>query len=503
MSNPNPATATTPFPRWLLWGGLLVLGAYAFLLARNFSPVAAGADSSGYLNSARLLASGHLGMELRSPPEFGPQEKLFRQQFQPHGFAPFEGRERLSPTYAVGLPLHLAAASLVLGWHTGPIAVGVGAALAGVLLCYAVARQLGVERPLAAAGAAALAAYPVYIYMSLQPLSDVLSAAWCLAAVAAALRSRERRAWALACGAAFGVGVLVRSTNALLLPALLVLLGADPRRLLLAVAGGIPFALWQGYYNHALYGSPFQSGYVNILAAFGWRYGAPTAWHFLLWLALMLPAVLLPFAVATVARSGEPVAVRWALGLWFGAFFVVYAFYEISHEVWWCLRFILPGTPALILAGLLGVQRIWRTPALRVVSAAVILAWAVALGWFWPKKHHLYLTRQFEQDYADAAVKAREHFPTGALVLAGHHSGSLYFYTGFSVLRWELVNPEEFARYRSLAQGAGRAICAVLYDSEEKEALKERCRGAWTKLATVHNVSLWRLEPDASAPSRP
>src|SRR2546429_4886039 len=100
MSNPNPSGAILRARRRLFWWGGIALAGYAVFLAWNFSPVAAGADSSGYLNSARLLASGQIAMEMRTPPEFGPQENLFRAQFQPHGFTPFEGRRKLSPTYA-------------------------------------------------------------------------------------------------------------------------------------------------------------------------------------------------------------------------------------------------------------------------------------------------------------------------------------------------------------------------------------------------------------------
>src|SRR5262245_60832301 len=100
MSNPNPPAAPGRLPGGLWWLGRLGLIAYAVFLGRQFSNVAGGADSSGYLNSARLLAAGKIRSELRAPPEFGPEDKLFRAQFQPHGFAPFEGREGLSPTYA-------------------------------------------------------------------------------------------------------------------------------------------------------------------------------------------------------------------------------------------------------------------------------------------------------------------------------------------------------------------------------------------------------------------
>ena len=94
-----------------------------------------------------------------------------------------------------------------------------------------------------------------------------------------------------AAGAAFAAAVLTRPTNLLLAPALVVLIGWKPRQLLAFVAGGLPGAAWLAWYNHALYGHPLASGYGNIGAAFGVRYGAPTALHFGKWLALLLPAV--------------------------------------------------------------------------------------------------------------------------------------------------------------------------------------------------------------------
>ena len=49
-----------PVPRWLIWAALPCLLWYAFFLGRHFAPVAAGADSSGYMHSGRLLAAGRL-----------------------------------------------------------------------------------------------------------------------------------------------------------------------------------------------------------------------------------------------------------------------------------------------------------------------------------------------------------------------------------------------------------------------------------------------------------
>ncbi len=500
MSNPNPPAAAAPARPLLFWIGAVAVILYGFFLWGNFSNVAAGADSSGYLNSARLLASGQLAAEMRAPPEFGPPAGLRRQQFQPHGFAPFAGNPKLSPTYAVGLPLHLALAGKLFGWSLAPFLIGVGGALAGLVLLYGIARQLELEPWLAFAGAVMFAAYPVVIFSSLTPISDTLATTWCLAAIFAALQAKKNSTWAIACGAAVAIAVLVRATNLLILPAVITLVGFNPRRLALAALGGAPGAVWLGYYDHALYGSALRTGYVDITEAFAWKYGAPTALHFLQWLALLLPAVLLALPVAAALRRTQSARTLGALALWFTPFAALYSFYEISHEVWWCLRFILPGTPALILAALLGVETLVHSRAARVRAAVALMLWGAALSWFWTKKFHLLLTKTYEQAYADAAHAARAEFPANALVVVGIHSGALYYYTAFPILRWEFVSTQEFARFHRLTTQAGRSICAVLHETEERSALQERCPGNWRKIGSRGNFSLWRLDPTAESP---
>lgn len=506
MSNPNPPFAAAIWSRAAGWIAAVALAGYAVFLGWNFSPYAGGADSSGYLNSARLLATGQLAAEPRIPAEFGPDERVIRQHFQPHGFVPFDGNPKLSPTYPVGVPLHLALAGRLVGWTAAPYLVGLASALATLGLTYAVARQLGLPPLLATTGAAIIAVYPVFVFMSLQPLSDTPATAWSLAAVWTALRARDRAGWAAACGAALAVAVLVRATNLLLLPALVVLLGLDGRRLGLAILGGLPGAMWLGYYQHALYGSAFRSGYVDISQAFGWAYGGPTALHFAQWLALLLPAVLL--VLPWRSRRGSPARGRElaALALWFGTFACFYIFYEISHEVWWNLRFLLPGTPALILAGLLGLEALARnrTPAtanrLRLGAALGLTVWAAVLGGYWTQRFHLLLTKTYERAYADAATAARARFAPGTLVVAGLQSGTLLYYTDLPLLRWEFVRPEQFSRFLTRVKQAGRPVGAVLHKSEEAEALQKNCPGTWTRLETVRDFSLWQL--DGTTPAR-
>ncbi|MGH7959530.1 MAG: ArnT family glycosyltransferase [Opitutaceae bacterium] len=437
------------------------------------------------------------------PPEFARLEGVSPPRFQPLGFASFVHNNRLLPTYPTGFPLHLAAAGRIFGWSWGPRLVEVLGALAGVWLCYAVGREVGLGRALAAAGAVTLAVCPVMVFASIQPLSDTLAMTWCLAAVWMALRTRFHPGWAVACGAAYGVAVLVRPTNILLLPALLMLLGFNWRRLALAALGGLPCVAWLAFYNHALYGGAFRSGYFNWSEFFALRYFTPAVSYFVRWLAVFLPAVLLVLPVAAFWRRDTRTRELYALACWFVPITGLYLFVAFSHEAWTCLRYILPALPALILAAMLGVEAIARScvislaPHLRYGAAVLVAGWAVGMSWYWSRQSALFLIKGYEDAYATASTAARTHFPANTLMLSCHLSGALFYYTDFPVLRWDAITPDEFTKYAALAQRAGVTVGALLFADEEQRALRELCPGEWTRLATVDNVGIWRLAPSA------
>jgi 4-amino-4-deoxy-L-arabinose transferase-like glycosyltransferase len=376
---PPPPSAA---PRWFAWIGTLALLGYALFLAAHTTVVAGGSDSSGYLNSARLLASGRLQTELRVPAEFGPVTPENRAHFSPAGFNHFPGNPHLAPVYPTGFPLHLALAGRLLGWDAGPFLVQLLAAVIAVWLTYLVGRELGLPYPLAATGAAILAVFPVFIFTSIQTLSDTLATAWIMTAVYCGFRAVSAPRWAAACGGAFAIAVLVRPTNLLMAPALLLLVARDLRRFAWFVVAGLPGAAWLLFYNHRLYGGAFESGYGNIYADFGREYVAPSAVHFGRWLACFLPAALLVLPAVALWRRDTRQRGFFAVLLAALPGFIFYLFYGISHEAWWCLRFILPGIPGLILGGLLGVEAMARgvgsrwPAAFRGAVALMLLLWA-------------------------------------------------------------------------------------------------------------------------------
>ena len=472
---------------------MLALIGYGVFLAVNSPAAAGGADSSGYLNRARLFAAGRLTTPLRTVPEWG---RLPAEHLRPLGFMTGPDGRTLAPTYPMGLPLHLAVAGLIAGRELGPVLVGVGGALAALVLLYLVARELGLSPALAAAGAAVFGLFPVTIFIAIQPLSDVLAATWCLAAVWAALRARRAGGWAVACGAAFAVAVLVRPTNALLLPALVVLLG-NWRRLLGATLGGLPGAIGLGTYNHLLYGGALRTGYegaVTLQAV----WVAPTLVHFAKWLAVLLPGVLLLLPVAAL-REGRA---RWRelvpLVLWFAPFVGFYAGYDVSHESWWCLRFLLPAVPALILGGLLGVAALGETGVGRrwrhavTIAAAALVLWAAAASVYWTRHLNVFLTKGYEQAYAESCLWARDHLPPNAVIACMAASGAVFYYTDRPVLRWDQLKAEEFAEYAQAVVRSGRPVYALLFPVERDEALQQRMPGRWEKLAEIRGAGIWK-----------
>jgi 4-amino-4-deoxy-L-arabinose transferase-like glycosyltransferase len=497
MSKPNPPAPSPRADRWFFVAVVVFLGLYAVFLTRHATQVAGGADSSGYLNSARLLAAGQLQSTLRVPDVIAAAEpELNRVHFTPHGFFPHDDQAHLPPTYPPGIPLQFALAGKLLGWTVGPLAIELFSALGALGLCYLVGRECGLGRGMALAGAAALGLSPLFLFSSLQPLSDTPAATWSLAAMACALRLHRsgRLGWAAATGLTFAIAVLVRPTNTVLLPAILVLIGWHWRRLVAFGLAGLPAAVWLGYYNHTLYGEATRSGYGAWYSSFAASYFAPTAVHFVHWLALLLPAVLLPAAIAAVFWRDLRHRRLLALTLWFGAVAGLYAFYNVSHEAWWCLRFILPAFPPLIIAGLLALQqpaRRWR--GVTIAASIAVIAWSAIGSWHWTRQLGVLWTATYESAYQEAAETARRTLPPNALVVAGYISGAIYFYTDLPMLRWDLIEPADFKRYAATMAKAGRPIFAVIYEAEEKDALAGHVRGDWTRVGTVRNIGLWRL----------
>ncbi len=150
---------------------------------------AAGADASGYLSQASMWAASRLGLSdplplmAGWPPDAGMTAPL--------GWNASLERGWQVPTYGPGLPLLMAAPLTIGGSIAACLIVAIAAAIA-VAATGAIAFRL-CGRTAAIVAAVALATCPVFVFQSVQPMSDVpVTAAWMVG-------------WALLVGPASGI----------------------------------------------------------------------------------------------------------------------------------------------------------------------------------------------------------------------------------------------------------------------------------------------------------
>ena len=479
----------------LLWA---LLAAYGVFLAMHFQPIAAGADSGGYMGSARLLSEGRLHDQARTIPEWSlKQADAFT--YVPLGFSDTEKTGQLTPTYPVGLPLHYAVAGKLAGWHWGVLFVGVAAALAAVAFTFLILRELGSGVFWAVAGTSTLAMSPMFLFTSLVPLSDTVATAWCAAAVYLGFRARRSAGWAVACGFAISVAILVRPTNALVVPAIAILL-ADWRLWWRGAIGGIPGVAFDLWYNHTMYGNALTTGYGSLSDLFQKAYFVPAVKNYAVSLPHVLPfgivaLLLLPFLPwrTRLREVGACVA-------WLSAFVGVYAFYQYTPEYWWYLRFLLPVFPAFIALGVLGLSAVidrWSTTRRTIAEAvtiAVVVVGSLLISISWCRRNHVLFFPLEQRPHVEIPIWAKAHLPKDAVVMCFHLSSGFYFYSDFTIVRSDQFTPETFHRFHAAVTKTHRPVFAFIFDFQREEAFRDNIPGPWQKVADVDDAGVWRLD---------
>jgi len=436
----------------------VLLIALAAVLFQNRSHGIAGADRSGYMNLARMLSRGERTLPL--PAMCSACEPYW---FTPLGFVPAPDRRTMASFYPAGLPLHLLVTEAV-----SPVA---GVLL--VFLTFLLGRRLHSE--LAGLVAATLMAFcAVFVFESLQVMSDVPAAMWSVATLVAALHGRERPWLGVLAGFCFGMAVLVRPTSLLLLPAVLLALGGV-KPALRFVLGGIPCALFLGWYNLGAFGSVLATGYAAAGATreFAWSYFPPRAAHYLQWTVVQFS--LVAFLAALWGMRRRPL-----LAVWLVPFFLFYSFY-FSYDEWWYTRFLLPAYPAIAAgAGIAFAEVKWRRAAAAVL--VLVVAWQLRQIARFGVLH-----TDEEQGRAMAPVQwAARHLPPGAFVLSHEYSGALLHESSLRPVRFDLAPPQRVLAF------TGRPVYAVLMEHEEEPFLTRWGRG-FRRLHTEEDGAVYVL----------
>lgn len=486
--------STLSGPRIALGVGLL---GYAVLLFILIGAVPGGSDNSGYFNEARLFAHGQIHAPMRTLAGLPAAERPFL--YVPLGFKPAaDGTARLVPTYPPGLPLLLVAAAPIAGWdHAGDLVLLLHS-LAGIALVFALGRTCGLPGSWSLAGAAILAASPLYLYTSLQALSDVPATVWATAAVVAALRSRERTGWALASGICISVGFLIRPNNCLVALPVLIAVGLSPKRLILVALGSLPGVAALMAIDHAAYGAALQSGYGAIGGEFHSSLIPGTLEFYVRWLPLLLSPIVI-FAPSMLAYMQRMPRITCVLGSWAIAYLAFFSAYRWTHEQWWFLRFLLPAAPALIVAGLI-VPHSWYERVKTRRSGALIpmlplMLIVASIGFELGQARPLGEARAIghgERKYGRVAAWLNAHVPENSSIVMSQASGAFYYYTHFTLLRYEEMDSSVASRVGSLLRSEGRPLYAVLFPFEEGKL--KNLPGSWTHVVSVDDVSIWQCD---------
>lgn len=403
--------------------------------------VAGGSDSYCYLNQAELFARG--AVRLFEPLATDPRWPGNAWSFAPAGHVPSADPGYYVPICPAGYPVLLAGARLALGrtamfWVT-PV---LGAVL--VFLSFVLGRRAA--GPAAGVLAAVLtAASPVVLYQIVQPMNDVPAAAfWTLALAAASTPSAGDRRRAVLAGLATAAAVTIRP-NLVPLAAIVGLVAAShPGRTLRQRAAAIvtfgaavlPGVLAVMAVQRAMYGSPLSSGYGDLSALFTTANILPNLQRYPRWLvAVHTPVILAALAAPFVVRPEARSSAAWFL-IFAAATFALYLPYVV-FDAWWYLRFVLPAIPVLLaLAAAVVVQTLRRMPpaarlaayAIAAVGLAVVMVHAAA-------RRDAFLLMRHEWRFR-AAGEYVATLPPNAVMLTGHHTGSVRFYSGRPSVGW-------------------------------------------------------------------
>ena len=448
--------------------------AYAILLFRNTSLAAGGPDESGYMNAARMFAAGELRREVE-PLRRLSLDGTWLRAFTPLGFKSV-GDRWIVPAYPPGLPLHLIAA----GFYVSPLL-----ALGSVVLTFALGRQLDLSVGYSLAAAAILALTPQFIMFALQVMSDVPATFWALLAVWLALRSESGVGTAILAGTAFAIGVSVRPTNVLVGVPLLIAVRMRPKPLAGMAVGALPVMLGLLWFQREAYGGALTTGYGSVTDVITFERFGEKLFFYSFWMGATLSPIIAPAGLLVVFNRRVSGWKRALLPAWYLVFIGFYCLWALFDE-WWYTRFLLPATPAIIIAALIVIRDMVPTRTFRVVLMVI----AIAVPWMQASERRVLRIDDDQRVYTGAMEWSAALIPRDAMVVSGVLSGAFLLYQERFTARWDELDRDRFEMIRNRARWY-----AVLSDVEVDIAeFQRRLPGRWTPISRFRNVTLYRLD---------
>ena len=450
--------------------------------------IAGGPDAAGYVSQADMWLHGRLTIATPAWVEDAPWHDAAWSS-APIGYRPAAATGRLAPTYAPGLPLLMALFQFAGGCNAVFLVVPLLGALA-VWATYVLGRRASAEWA-GAIAAVLFACSPAFLWMLVQPMADVPAAACWIVALCSAWRGSMTTA--LVAGAAAALAIVIRPNTAPLaaVVAALLLTDADRRIARLAayaaiVAVAVAFiAATNAYW----YGAPWRSGYGGV----DYLYSAGRVWPNLQrygrWmLEAHTPAVLLAFTAPLLLSRTRWERLRIALlaPVFAVTVLALYLPYLVFDD-WRYLRFLLPAFPPMFVAlGALLAE--WPRHARRAgLAAGVAFALTAILaiyGWHFARREGAFGLTSADRRYA-RAVEFTRQLPENAVLVSLGHSGTLHYYTGRDVLRWEILTRENVDHAIEYLSARGYPLYVVA-DTFEVSAFKKKFAG--TRAAAIFDA---------------
>jgi len=412
---------------------------------------AGGSDSYGYISQADLWLAGDLVTEQPIAREVPWPDA--RWTFTPLGYRPTEDGRAIVPTYSYGLPVLMAAAKLVAGmcglYLVTPL---LGALMVG--MTYLLGAQLW-SPAIGVVAAALMATSPTFLFMQMNPMSDVPVSGVFTAALAIALS--RRRAAAFWTGVMVSLAIFIRPNlvplGAIVLAWFVVRAAGWRDRLREAIwfgVGGFPLVAAVAVTNALVHGSPLSSGYGSLDGYYAWSHVWPNVKQFGAWLLGSETPFVLLFVVPLVLlrrldrepRSRVLLVALFGAGVW-----GCYLFYT-PYDAWWYLRFLLPAFPPMLVLAAIGLRRaLGRLGSSQraIVFGGVILA-VLAARIDRVREENILGLWEGGVVYTTAAEYVRKELPPNAVILTVQHSGSMRYYADRLTVRWDWIGPEWWPR---------------------------------------------------------
>jgi hypothetical protein len=450
-----------------------------FVAIRQGTLVAEAADQWGYVSQADLWLARDLVIE--QPIARQVPWPLADWTFTPLGYRPAQAPGAIVPVYAPGLPVLMAIGKSVVG-ACGPFVIVPLLAGLTVWLTYLLGVQLS-SKLVGLTGAALMTTSPAFVFMSLNPMSDLPVAAFFTLGVVLALSPlRWRAIWT---GLAVSMAIFIRPNLVLVGAVFLgfIVLRAQPaggepvsrarwRAFLAFAIAGAPLVLAIAALNATLYGGPLNASYGNLDDLYQWKFVGQNLIDYPRWIwQTETPFVLLSIVPLFFwRRAGEHRATLAFLASFVVAVWLSYLFYA-PFGIWLYLRFLLPSFPVMLVLAAAGLAlllaRMRETGERRAVAILVVAA-VFSLRVSFIREEQVLGHWREGIPYTSVGEYVRRTLPKNAVVITMLQSGSIRYYGQRLTMRWDYLDPAWWPRAADVLVERGYRPYLLLADHEEK-----------------------------------